>query len=139
MMNPKMKIQIEKASCPKGHSLITEEKKLSGIPSIMVDARIHGHSAPIYLSAFFGDFNYETTLELNKGDVVELFCPQCETSLAIEEVCHLCGVPMFAIHLPDGGQVEACPTIGCHNHKLSLVDLDRQFLRFYSDETMPKM
>jgi hypothetical protein len=46
---------------------------------------------------------------------------------------------MFAVHLPDGGQVEACPKIGCHNHSLKIVDLDEQLERMYVDETKVQM
>jgi len=139
MSDKKMKLQIAEVRCPQGDSLISDEVKLQNTPSIKVMARLQGLKGPIYLSAFFGDFTYQTSLELKKGDVVELFCPECGHSLSIDEICRACGATMFAVHLPDGGRIEACPRIGCHNHKLTLVDLDTQFLRFYSNETQPKM
>ena len=135
----KIQLQITEALCPKGDSLISDEVKLRNTPSIKVAARIKGRKGTIFLSAFFGDFTFQTSLELNKGDVVELFCAECGQSLSIDEVCRACGATMFAVNLPDGGRVEACPRVGCHNHKLTLVDLDTQFLRFYSNEIMPKM
>jgi hypothetical protein len=46
---------------------------------------------------------------------------------------------MFSIKLAAGGEVAACPKVGCHNHQLVIVDLDAQLGRLYDDETKPMM
>lgn len=53
--------------------------------------------------------------------------------------CSVCKIPMFSIRLPDGGEVAACPKIGCHNHQLVIVDQNAQLGRMYDDETKPIM
>jgi predicted amidophosphoribosyltransferase len=88
----------------------------------------------MYLNAFYGVHEYRTALPLEPGQVVELFCPSCGVSLAdLGTLCAVCKIPMFSVHLGDGGQVAACPKIGCHNHRLVVVDFDAQLGRIYED------
>ena len=91
------------------------------------------------MNPFYDSFDYQCSLVLSEGQIVEAFCPECDTSLTIDTVCALCNIQMFAIHLPDGGEVEVCPKVGCHNHALKIVDLDEQLSRMYVDETTFQM
>ena len=132
-------VRIGNGTCPNGHSLMSKDKLFDGEKSLMVHARSAGQSGMLYMNPFYGRFEYDCEFVLNKGDIVELLCPECEVNLEIDIMCKLCNIPMFAIQLPDGGQVEACPTIGCHNHSLKIVDLDEQLERMYVDETKVQM
>jgi hypothetical protein len=108
---------------------------MSGVPSIKVDVHVDGKQAPLHLNALYGVFEFESTLQLHPGQIVEIFCPSCGVSLIdTESICGMCKIPMFSILLSDGGQVAACPKIGCHNHRLVIVDLDAQLGRLYDDE-----
>ena len=133
------KIRVKRGACPNGHSLMTDQKLFDGEQAVKVKAIASGHSGMLYLNPFYGKFEYESEIPLNEGEIIEIFCPECDVSLAIEEMCRLCDIEMFAVHLPDGGQVEACPKIGCHNHSLKIVDLDEQLARMYVDETKVQM
>ncbi len=133
------RIRVGNGTCPVGHSLMAKEKKFDGESAIAVIIRLAGHSGTLYLNPFYGKFEFDTDVSLNKGDVIEVFCPQCNASLTIDEQCNLCNIPMFAVNLPDGGQVEACPTIGCQNHSLRIVNLDEQIDRMYVGETKIQM
>jgi hypothetical protein len=133
------RIRVGAGRCPKGHSLMSEEVLFNGEKAVALEVRLAGKSGMIYLNPFYGIFEFRSGLDLSKGDVVELFCPECETSLTIDEMCKLCNIPMTAIHLPDGGQVEICPKVGCHNHALKIVDLDEQLQRMYVEETKIQM
>lgn len=135
----KGKIRVKNGSCPNGHSLMSDERRFGGELAIKVKAIAGGHSGMLYLNPFYGQFEYECEIPLNHGEIIEIFCPECDVSLAIDEQCRLCNIDMFAVHLPDGGQVEACPKIGCHNHSLKIVDLDEQLERMYVDETKVQM
>ena len=136
---PPGKICIHEGRCPQGCSLMNSDKLLSGKPAITVAARIKGTSGHIHFNPFYGIFEYETDLQLGEGDVLDMHCPNCNTSLTVEELCSWCRAFMFAIHLPDGGEVRACPVVGCRNHHLTLVKLDTLLDEFYDEERKPKM
>jgi hypothetical protein len=118
---------------------MSEKKRFDGEKSVGLQVAYGGSKGMIYLNPFYGRFEYECEIPVKKGDVLEVFCPHCGVSLAVDTICQLCNIPMIAIHLADGGQVEVCPTIGCHNHALTIVDLDAQLARMYVDETKVKM
>lgn len=136
---PKGRFRVREGYCPNGHSLINPDKRMSGKPAITTGVRNRGLVSEIHFNPYYGIYEYETDLELHAGDVVELFCPQCGASLTVDELCTFCRVPMFAIHLPDGGEIRACPLVGCRNHHLTIVDLDAQLAAFYEEERRPKM
>ncbi len=136
---PKGKILVRKGKCPAGCSLMNPEKKLSGKPAISAMIRNRGATGMIHFDPYYGNFSYECDIEMKEGDIVGIYCPHCETSMSVEDKCLFCEVPMFAIQLPDGGEVRACPTVGCHNHDLTIVDLDEQIANFFNEERRPKM
>lgn len=127
-------IRVAEGKCPNGHALMNDERLFDGQRAISVRVRNRGREGTIHLNPFYGRFEFDCDIPLERGDIVELFCPECEAALKVEEICRMCNIPMFAIHLPDGGQVEACPKVGCHNHALKIVDLDAQLERMYVDE-----
>lgn len=136
---PPGRIRIKEGACPRGCNLLNDKKLMSGKPAITVELRLRGETSLIHLNPYYGIFEYETDVEMHAGDVVDLYCPHCKVSLTVPELCGMCRVHMFAIHLPDGGEVRACPLIGCRNHRLTIIDLDAQFAEFYDEETKPKM
>jgi len=136
---PPGRFRIKDGRCPAGCSLMNEKKLLSGRPAITAEVRSRGETALIHFNPYYGVFEYETDVDLHPGDVVDLYCPHCKASLTVPELCGMCRVHMFAIHLPDGGEVRACPIVGCRNHRLTIIDLDAQFAEFYEEERKPKM
>jgi hypothetical protein len=133
------RIRVGNGMCPAGHSLMSDEVLFNGERAVALNVRFSGKSGMLYLNPFYGIFEFKCEFEVERGTVVELFCPECKVELTIDEVCRLCNIQMAAVHLPDGGQVEICPKVGCHNHALKIVDLDSQLERMYVDETKPKM
>ena len=129
-------LAVKDGRCPRGHSLTTDAVSFDGQRAVTAAIRVGGgRKGEIFLNPFYGRFEYKCDLDLKKGDVVELACPECDASLTVDTICRLCNIPMFAVHLPDGGLVEACPKIGCHNHSLKIIDLDAQLERMYVGET----
>jgi hypothetical protein len=139
LKNLKGKIRVANGKCPAGHSLMSDTKKFDRERAIAVVVKASGQSGMLYLNPFYGKFDYEVDIPLNQGDVIEVFCPECQVSLMIEEKCNLCDIHMFAVHLPDGGQVEACPKVGCQRHALKIVNLDEQLERMYVDDLKYQM
>jgi hypothetical protein len=128
------KLLVKQAQCPKGCSLINPAILLSGYPSITAVNRMHGKTGLIHLNALYGVFEYHSELELKEGDVVDLYCPHCDTHLGLESKCNMCNATMFALHLTDGGEIQACPTVGCHRHGLTIVDVDAQIAEYFNEE-----
>lgn len=128
------RIRVVDGCCPSGHSLMSSERSFDGEKAIAVKVRNGGQAGMLYLNPFYGKFEFESDVPLHRGDIIEVSCPVCEVSLKIDEMCKMCQIPMFAIQLPDGGQVEACPKVGCHNHSLKIVDLDSQLARMYAED-----
>jgi len=128
------RIRVGDGKCPAGHSLMDDRKLMDGERAIAVRIRNLGKEGMLYLNPFYGRFQYESEIQLSRGDVIEVFCPECGVSLLVQDRCNLCDVALFAVHLPDGGQVEACPTVGCQKHALKIVDLDAQLERMYVDD-----
>ena len=136
---PPGRLLIREACCPKGCSLVNPDKRLSGQPAISAQIRLRGQTGMIHFNPFYGVYEYESEIPLVDGDIVEVHCPHCDVSLTGDEVCGMCNVPMFTLHLADGGEIRACPKVGCRNHSLTIVDLDAQFAEYYNDELRPKM
>ena len=133
------RIAVKNGQCPNGHSLMSDETRFEGLKSVRVKIKIAGKQGELFLDPVYGRFNYFSELSMKDGDIVEAFCPQCNVSLSIETNCAMCNIHMFAIQLPDGGEVEVCPKVDCHNHALKIVDIDEQLSRMYLDETKFQM
>ncbi len=136
---PPGSVLIKEGRCPNGCSLMNADKLISGKAAVSALVRLRGESGMIHFNPYYGVFNYDCDLDPHDGDVVDLYCPHCGTSLSVPEHCNMCHVSMFAIQLPDGGEIRACPTVGCRNHHLTIVDLDAQFAEYYNEERRPKM
>ncbi|RME24867.1 MAG: hypothetical protein D6806_08920 [Deltaproteobacteria bacterium] len=136
---PSGKVRVKEGKCPNGCSLMNTDKLMSGKPAVTLLLRLKGQSGLIHLNPYYGVFEYESDIPLEKGDVVDMFCPHCGTSLMTEQECQMCHAPMFVIHLPKGGEVRVCPRVGCQNHQLTIVDLEAQFAELYEDERRPMM
>jgi hypothetical protein len=86
--------------------------------------RLEGHvrrtqqHGPISLSAVFGDYGGETDLDVREGDVVDLGCPKCESSLMLPLACKICGAAMASLDVAGGGYLEFCSRRGCRAHAL---------------------
>jgi hypothetical protein len=128
-------LAVRECTCPKGHSLMTDALRFDGQRAIAAAISVGGRKGEIFLNPFYGRFEYKCDLDMKPGDIPALSCPECGASLAVDTLCRLCNIPMFAVQLPDGGQVEACPKVGCHNHALKIIDLDAQLERMYVGET----
>lgn len=112
-------------ACPKcGEGLMDSTLKLDGHPSIALWVRTRGGEGPLHLSALFGSFRYETQVQVEPCEAVEMYCPKCRLSLGTPEPCSVCGAAMAHLKLDVGGEVYFCTRKGCKNHKVELVDLE---------------
>jgi len=136
---PSESICLKNVICPDGHSLMDPQRVMGDVPSIKVLVSSDVDEGFLHLNAWYGNFEYQTPLELKDGAVYELLCPSCRSSLKSDETrCMFCGSPMFVLHLSGGGNLEGCCRKGCHNHKLKLVDLNAEFSQLFENDTRPR-
>ncbi len=132
------KLHVTHATCPNGHALQDSQVKIHREPSLKVKVRNKGKEGYLYLDPVYGRYdNIIKDIEINEGDVVEMFCPECGIDLSDpDETCQLCASPMFIFHLPHGGIVEGCLKKGCLFHKMKIVDAEMQFTRMFENNTL---
>jgi len=132
------KLQVHHATCQNGHILQDKSVKIHGEPSLKVNIKCQGKKGILYIDPVYGRYeNVFKGIELKKGDVVEMYCPECGIDLTdTNETCQLCASPMFIFHLPQGGIIEGCMKLGCVFHKLKIVDAEKQVARMFENNTM---
>jgi len=119
---PPGQIVVHRATCPRGCPLMAKDHPIHGHPSIRVRVRHEGRTGLLYLDPVYGSHDNESELEVPANAIAELSCPSCGTSLRHPEMtCALCAAPMFLLHLPGGGFVEACLRNRCFQHRLHVV------------------
>lgn len=134
---PSKAIRIQHAHCPRGCSLMDDEVKIDGYPSVTVKTKYQNREGLIHLDPVYGSFHNISELDLKPKDVVEFFCPHCGVSLTDEgQTCNVCSSPMFALHLPYGGIIEGCLKNGCMEHSLKLVHGEELLNRLFEDQTL---
>jgi len=131
-------LHIEHPTCSKGHSLRCDKVKIHNYPSIKVKAKVNDERGFIYIDPIYGSFdNIIEGLNFPEGSVAELFCPECEESLADpSDSCKICSSPMFIFHLPNKSIVEGCLKMGCMFHQLKIVDVDQQITRLFEERML---
>jgi len=131
-------LEVKHVTCQNGHSLLDEEVKFSGHPSIKLKVKYKNATGFMYLDPVYGSYNkIEEGITLPDNAIVEFFCPVCNESLTdSHETCQLCSSPLFVLHLPKHSIVEGCLKKGCIYHKLKIVDADQNLGRLFEDSTL---
>jgi hypothetical protein len=112
---------------------------MGGAPAIKLLLETGDAEGIVHLHPYYGNFEIESSIPLQDGEVYDLQCPECHVSVRAEEDrCMFCGAPMMALHLPKGGQVQTCCRRGCHNHKLKIVDVSAQLAGIFELDTRPR-
>jgi hypothetical protein len=135
---PTKNLHVNHAACPNGHLLQDDKVKIHGDPALKVNIKIGSKEGILYIDPVYGRYdNKVENITLKKGDVVEMFCPECGVNLGDpNDTCQLCSSPMFIFHLPRGGIIEGCTKNGCVFHKLKIVDAEKQVSRLFENSTM---
>ncbi len=119
-----MRVIVQCPHC--GHTLMNKKRKINNIPSIYLLGKIRTEKTEtdfgIYFSAYFGDFNFESTIEITEGTQTEFYCPFCLKPLMKEKECDLCNAPMVSLQLEMGGMLQLCLEAFERNIKKELTD-----------------
>jgi len=122
-LSPYGVIQIRNAACPKGHSLIDEEHKIEGMPSIKLKAKSETNEGFIHLDPIYGKHQDHYGIQIKDDEIVRLYCPQCGISLVDEsKLGPNCGAPTYSLIVPGQGVIEGCTKFKCMWQKWDAVD-----------------
>jgi ssDNA-binding Zn-finger/Zn-ribbon topoisomerase 1 len=125
--------------CPQcGKLLMDEEKLIDNVPSIKLFIRIGAAEGYIWLSAIYGSYNIDSTIEIKDQDIALFKCTHCLTELTSAEKCGECGAPMVDFHLYEGGKVSICSRAGCRKHSIEFEDLATAMNHFYNEFEVQK-
>lgn len=109
------------ALCPLcGHGLMTSEHKLDGHPMIHLTASHERKVGWMRLSGIWGDHRVQSEYPIAKGEVVDLFCPQCRAGLRSTDLCPECDAPTVTLLNEKGGTITFCSRQGCSEHLFDL-------------------
>ncbi len=115
--------QVKQATCPKNHSLIDSESKIEGLPSIKVNARVDGYLGTIHIDPIYGRQRHQYSKSVLREKIVQLFCPECDTSLIDEtKKCPSCKSTVYSIVIPSQGILEGCTKYGCGWQRWDVID-----------------
>jgi len=115
--------QIKNAVCRKRHSLIDNEIKIDGLPSVKVKAAQLENTGFINLDPIYGKHRHIYGFHVNEGESIEMFCPRCEVSLNDEKkVCPKCGSKIYTFEVPPNGMFEGCTNKACDWERWQAMD-----------------
>jgi predicted RNA-binding Zn-ribbon protein involved in translation (DUF1610 family) len=116
------RLVVAHAKCPAGCNLMDSDVRFHDHPSIHLAFTYQGQPGTLYLDPVYGRYEKRSDPDVPSGEVVSLSCPHCGISLVDpDSTCRRCSAPMFSLHLPRGGFVEACSRSGCAHHTMRLV------------------
>ena len=131
---PKGKLLVRNARCPNGCNLMDSEHLIHDHASIHVKVKFGGQAGALRLDPLFGSYENLSEVNIPAGGVIEIACPRCGVSLTDpDQICGQCSAPMFILHLPKGGFIEACQRNGCPNHKLQIVTGEQAMQRAFDE------
>jgi hypothetical protein len=119
--------------CPHcGKSLMDDEIKIDGHPSVKLNMLYQGERARLRLSSLYGSYNIKSDLPIKEGHTVKFFCPHCNTELTSRRVCEKCDAPMVSMKFVEGGTVEICSRRGCKKHLIEFENVESELRAFYN-------
>ena len=101
--------QVKKATCPKRHSLIDNEVKIDGFPSLKVNVISNGNEGLIHLDPVYGKHHNLFNLDFKISKDAKYVCPECGISLIQpDKKCPECDSPVLAFDVEGQGIYEVC-------------------------------
>jgi two-component system NtrC family sensor kinase len=115
--------QIKKATCRKRHSLIDNDYKIDGMPSLKVKVISAGKEGLVHLDPVYGKHRNNFDVGFKIGKDAKYVCPDCNSSLVMEnKTCPKCGAPILAFEISGEGIYEVCSSEGSNWEKWDSVD-----------------
>jgi signal transduction histidine kinase len=134
-LSPRGITQVRRAQCGKRHSLIDNEVRIGGLPSIRVRAAAGANEGLVYLDPMYGRNGHQYGMAAALGTELQVSCPECRTSLMdLTARCPVCAAALCMIEIPGQGRLEVCSRRGCDYEQWEAVDSGG--LREYAEITV---
>jgi two-component system NtrC family sensor kinase len=115
--------QIKKAACSKRHSLIDNDFKIGGLPSLKVKVVSENKEGFIHLDPVYGKHRNHFDLGFPVGKDAKFVCPECNISLVQhDQTCPDCGSPVLVFEISGQGIYEVCSSEKNNWEKWEFVD-----------------
>jgi methionyl-tRNA synthetase len=127
-----MKELVVQVKCPYCRKILMDgEKQIDGYPSVKTKIIHHDKTGELYLSSIFGSYNIISEVYVPKGEIVLFFCPECNASLLLKDLCEECKAPLAFLELKNGGTVQICSRRGCKYHFMDYTNFAQKLSAFY--------
>jgi hypothetical protein len=141
MRNGKDFLVVEQVFCPNGHSLMVDNVRLHGEPSICVTLRVGRTEGRIYLDAFWGShdklYSFLPDSKATEPENSDLMCPACGMTLVtvMKKACTTCGSSQLAVLQLPGAQnrIMICAKLGCPWHRIVAEDIAHKYTEMVDD------
>jgi len=118
-----------------GESLMDEDFEIDEHPSIKVFIKHNGTTGFVHLSSLYGSYNKYSEIEVLEGEIVQILCPHCETSMESSRKCYECEAPMVTFESILGGYIRICSRWGCKKHLAEFENLETELRAFHEKYT----
>lgn len=115
--------QIKKAVCPKRHSLMDNEFKIDGLPSLKIKVIANSNQGIVHLDPIYGRHHNNFKLDFKIGKTAKFVCPECNTSLIkTDSECPICSSPVITFEVSGQGMYEVCSSENSNWEKWDFMD-----------------
>ena len=122
-LTPYGTLQIKNAVCSKRHSLMDDEIKIDGKPSIKLKLVQNGKEGFVNLDPTYGKNRDKYGIEIKSSEQVQISCPKCNISVVDKEsVCPKCRATVYTFEVPPRGIFEGCINPQCDWQRWAFVD-----------------
>jgi two-component system, NtrC family, sensor kinase len=122
-VSPYGSTQIKKATCSKRHSLMDNEFKIDGLPSLKVKIISDSKESLIHLDPVYGKHRNSFNLDFKNNRGTKFVCPECSISLVQQDkVCPKCSAPVLVFEIEGQGTYEVCSSENSDWEKWDFVD-----------------
>jgi len=116
-------LQIKSAVCSKRHSLIDEELKIDGIPTIKLKVTSNGDEGYINVDPIYGKNRDIYRLTIKNTANVQVSCAKCNISVIEKDTfCPKCKSAIYSFEVPPQGMFEKCISPKCDWQRWASVD-----------------
>lgn len=122
-LSPYGTLQIKNAVCSKRHSLMDDEIKIDGMPTIKLKINSDDNEGFIILDPIYGKNRDRYHIKIQNPKNVQASCPKCNMSVIEKDTfCPKCQSRVYSFEVPPQGMFEGCINPQCDWQKWASVD-----------------
>jgi two-component system NtrC family sensor kinase len=122
-LSPYGTLQIKNAVCSKRHSLMDEEVKIDGKPSIKLKLVQNSKEGFVNLDPTYGKNRDKYGIDIKSSEQLQISCPKCNISVVDKEsICPKCKSAVYTFEVPPRGIFEGCINPKCDWQRWAFVD-----------------